>query len=321
MKYRIGIDLGGTNIAAGIVDENNKIVGFASVPTALPRTAELIADSIKEAALAALDNANNDCNITLADIVSLGIGTPGAVNAQGVIEFSSNLGFNNTPLKAMLEERLELPVFIDNDANCAALGEQMAGCGESAENFIAVTLGTGIGGGIIVGGKLITGVNGAAGEIGHMVIEHDGIVCPCGRIGCFEQYASATALVRQAKDALIRDRDHESKMWKLIDGDIEKVDGKVVFDAAHDDDSIALKVLDHFTEWLSCGVANLINIFQPEVLCVGGGISKQGDFIIDPLIKKVEKKRYTKHSEQQTRICAATLGNDAGIIGAALLGS
>ncbi len=315
LKYRIGIDLGGTNIAAGIVDENNKIIGSASVPTALPRPAEQIADSMRDAALLAI----SDAGIDIKDVVSIGVGTPGVVNAQGVVEFSSNLGFNNTPLKAMVEERMNIRTYIDNDANCAALGERIAGCGENVQNFIAVTLGTGIGGGIFVGGNLVTGANGAAGEIGHMVIEHDGIACPCGRVGCFEQYASATALVRQTKDALIRDREHESKMWALIDNDLERVNGKVVFDAAHMGDVIALKVLDHFVEWLSCGVTNLINIFQPEILCIGGGISRQGEFIITPLREKVEKKRYTKHANVQTKICAATLGNDAGIIGAALL--
>lgn len=315
MKYRIGIDLGGTNIAAGVVDEDMKIVAKSSVKTNLPRPAEEIADSIKEAVLLAVAESG----ITLSDIASVGIGTPGAVNSDGVVEFSSNLGFNDTPLRRLVEERLKIETHIDNDANCAALGEQAAGCGENAGNFIAVTLGTGIGGGIILDGKQFSGINGAAGEIGHMVIEHEGIACPCGRIGCFEQYASATALVRQAKDALLRDRDHDSYMWKLTNDDIEMVDGKVVFDAAHKGDETALKVIDRFIEWLSCGVTNLINIFQPEILCIGGGIAAQGDFIIKPLTEKVERKRYTQHAKRQTKICAATLGNDAGIIGAALL--
>ncbi len=314
--FRIGIDLGGTNIAAGVVDDKtNEIIGRANVKTNLPRPAEGIADSIAEVArMAAVD-----AGVEFSEIASIGIGTPGAVNAEGVVEFSSNLGFNDTPLKMMVFDRTGKNVFIENDANCAAIGEQLAGCGDGVANFIAVTLGTGVGGGIVIDNRLLTGVNGAAGEIGHIVIEQNGVACPCGRQGCFEQYASATALIRQAKDALTVDREHESKMWDIIGGDIENVDGKVVFDAAHMGDKIALDVIDKYLEYLACGVANLINIFQPEILCVGGGISKQGDYIINPLIEKVERERYTKHSKQQTKICAATLGNDAGIIGAALL--
>lgn len=315
MKYSIGIDLGGTNIAAGVVDENNVIVGRANVKTALPRPAESIADSIKEVALMALV----DASVLMSDVTSVGIGTPGAVNSDGVVEFSSNLGFNDTPLRDMVAERISKPVFLENDANCAALGEQTAGCGNGVKNFIAVTLGTGVGGGIILDGRLLTGVNGAAGEIGHMAIHFDGLACQCGRTGCFEQYASATALVRQTKDALLMDREKESIMWEMIDGDMSKVEGLTTFNAAHEGDRIANEVIDQFVEHLSCGVTNLINIFQPEMVCIGGGISKQGDFIIKPLIEKVERKRYTKHAKAQTEICAATLGNDAGIIGAALL--
>ncbi len=313
---RIGVDLGGTNIAAGVVDDTTKrIIGRANVKTNLPRPAESISDSIAEVARLAAE----DAGVSFAEIASIGIGTPGAVNAEGVIEFSSNLGFNDTPLKKMVADRTGKNVFIENDANCAAIGEQLAGCGDGVANFIAVTLGTGVGGGIVIAGNLLTGVNGAAGEIGHIVIRQNGVACPCGRQGCFEQYASATALIRQTKDALTVDREHESKMWDIIGGDMDKVDGKVVFDAAHAGDGIALEVIDKYLEYLACGVANLINIFQPEILCVGGGISKQGDYIIKPLIEKVERERYTKHSKQQTKICAATLGNDAGIIGAALL--
>lgn len=311
----LGIDLGGTNIAVGVVDEQHKIVGTASVKTDLPRSAEAIADSMKEACLLALGEAR----LTLDEVASVGVGTPGAVNEEGVVEFSSNLGFLDTPLRKLVEERLGKPTFIENDANCAALGEAIAGCGGGVKDFVAVTLGTGVGGGILLGGKLLTGVNGAAGEIGHMVLEKDGIPCPCGRSGCFEQYASATALVRQTRQAMEQDREKTSRLWTLAEGDLNNVDGLVLFTAAHEGDERALQVLDQYIDYLAEGVADLINIFQPEVLCIGGGISKQGDFLIVPLKKKVEQLRYTKHSKKQTNICAATLGNDAGIIGAALL--
>ncbi|MBR5753469.1 MAG: ROK family protein, partial [Clostridia bacterium] len=200
-------------------------------------------------------------------------------------------------------------------------GEQLAGCGGGVPDFVAVTLGTGVGGGIILDGKLLTGVNGAAGEIDHMTLDYDGIPCPCGRKGCFEQYASAAALVRQTREAMDKDRNRTSRLWALCEGDPDKVDGLVLFTAAHEGDALALEVLDRFTTYLAAGVADLINIFQPEVLCIGGGISRQGDFLIGPLTEKVAELRYTKHAKRQTKICAATLGNDAGIIGAALLGT
>jgi len=195
----------------------------------------------------------------------------------------------------------------------------MAGCGHGVQNFIMVTLGTGVGGGIIVDGAMLTGINGAAGEIGHMIIAMGGESCQCGNMGCFEQYASATALIRQTKDALIRDREHLSSMWGIIDEKLENVDGMTSYKAARAGDGIALTVVDNFTQYLAVGVANLINIFQPEIVCIGGGISKEGDYLINPLTEKVEHMRYTKHAKKQTLICQAELGNDAGIIGAALL--
>ena len=314
--YSVGIDLGGTNIAAGVVDlDTYKIVGKASVPTDIPRPAEEIADSIKQVVLMALVEGS----VLMDDIVSIGIGTPGAVTKGGVVEFAGNLGFVNTPLGELVSERVEKKTYVGNDANCAALGEQVAGCGDGVENFIAVTLGTGVGGGIIVNNRLLTGINGAAGEIGHVVIDMGGEACTCGRAGCFEAYASATALIRETKDALIRDRKKESLIWKIIDGSLENVNGKVPFDAAEEGEKIAKGVVDQYIHYLGIGCANLINIFQPDVLCIGGGISKQGDSLINPLKKVIDEERFTKGTKKQTKICAATLGNDAGIIGAALL--
>lgn len=298
MVYKIGIDLGGTNVAAGVVDEENKIVGRASVPTDLPRPAEAIADKIAEATRLAVE----DAGITMDMIERVGVGTPGAVNDDGVVENDANLGFTNTPLKELIEERLMRPVKVGNDANCAALGEQVAGSGKGTKNFIAVTLGTGIGGGIIVDGKLLTGVNGAAGEIGHMVIDREGIPCKCGRIGCFEQYASATALVRKAKEKNL-----------LVSS------AKDVFDLADSDNLIACEIVDDFIEYLSVGLTDLINIFQPEMISIGGGLAGRGDKLLVPLLEKIESKRYTKYSKSQTIIKCGILGNDAGIIGAASL--
>ena len=298
MKYRLGVDLGGTNIAVGVVDEDNRIVSKVSTPTALPRPADAIAASIAEACIKAIGEAG----IEREDIVSVGVGTPGAVNSSGIVENDANLGFVNTPLRDMIYDLLKIKTFIGNDANCAALGEQVAGAGRGTKNFIMVTLGTGVGGGIVMDGKLLTGVNGAAGEIGHMVIDHEGIPCQCGRIGCFEQYASASALARFA-----------------LEQNLDVKGARDVFDLAQTGNLIAAEVLDSYFDYLSTGIANLINIFQPEMIAIGGGIAEQGESLLEPLMKKVEDKRYTKYSKNQTVITVATLGNDAGIIGAASL--
>lgn len=313
--YTIGIDLGGTNIAAGVLDQENKIIGKASVKTALPRPAEAIVASIGEVTFMAA----KDAGIVMDDVDSIGIGTPGAVTDEGVVEFSSNLGFYDTPLRKMVEDCISKPAYIANDANCAALGEQIAGSGSGVENFIAVTLGTGIGGGIILDGKMLTGINGAAGEIGHMVIEMSGEDCQCGRVGCFEQYASASALIRETIDALIRDRKKSSYMWKLIGDNLLNVTGMTPFEAARKGDELANLIINNYIDYLGTGIANLVNIFQPEIICIGGGISREGDFLIVPLTDRVNALRYTKNAKKQTKICAAALGNDAGIIGAALL--
>ena len=312
--YRIGVDLGGTNIATGILDENNKIIGRGKVKTRAPRPAAEIFDSIKES----VEMAIADAGISIDDVKSIGIGTPGSVNkATGEIEFSNNLQFNNVPAKEMLEARLKKPVFLENDANCAALGEAVAGCGNGVKDFVAVTLGTGVGSGIIIDGKIIRGSNYCGGEMGHMVINVDGIQCNCGRKGCWEKYASATALVSQAVEAMQNNK--TSLLWKTCDGDLNKVEGKTIFDALDLGDATAKKVVDRYLYYVSVGIGNIINALQPEIICVGGGISGQGEKILRPIRGFVAEERYSVHSNKQTIILPAQLGNDAGIIGAALL--
>lgn len=312
--YRIGVDLGGTNIATGILDENNKIIGRGKVKTRAPRPAAEIFDSIKES----VEMAIADAGISIDDVKSIGIGTPGSVNkATGEIEFSNNLQFNNVPAKEMLEARLKKPVYLENDANCAALGEAVAGCGNGVKDFVAVTLGTGVGSGIIIDGKIIRGSNYCGGEMGHMVINVDGIQCNCGRKGCWEKYASATALVSQAVEAMQNNK--TSLLWKTCDGDLNKVEGKTIFEALDLGDATAKKVVDRYLYYVSVGIGNIINALQPEIICVGGGISGQGEKILRPIRGFVAEERYSVHSNKQTIILPAQLGNDAGIIGAALL--
>ena len=312
--YRIGVDLGGTNIATGVIDENNKIIGRGKVKTRAPRPAEAIFDSIKEAVDMAVVNAG----INYDEIISVGIGTPGSVNKDtGAIEFSNNLKFHNVPAKAMLEERLKKPVYLENDANAAALGEAVAGCGNGVKNFVAVTLGTGVGSGIIIDGKIYRGSNFCGGEMGHMVINVDGIPCNCGRKGCWEKYASATALVSQAVEAMQSNK--ESLLWQTCDGDLNKVEGKTIFEALDMGDATAKAVVDRYLYYVAIGLANVINALQPESVCIGGGISGQGEKILQPIREIVKAERYSVYADKQAAILPAALGNDAGIIGAALL--
>ncbi len=315
--YKLGIDLGGTNIVAGLVDEEYNIVAKASCKTNVPRPESDICDSMAEVALKAIEKAG----VTIEDVESIGIGVPGAVNPKtGVIEYSANLFFHNWEVVKMMEERLNTKVHIENDANAAALGEYLAGSAKGAKNAVAITLGTGVGGGIIINGKIYSGSNFAGAELGHMVIVKDGKECGCGRKGCWEAYSSATGLINLTKQKILSEKLDFSYMLKICDGDINNVNGKTAFDAAAAGDPDAQEVLDEYFGYLATGLVNIINIFQPDVLCIGGGISNQGENLLRPLRKIIEEERYTKHNDKQTQLCTCTLGNDAGIIGAAFLG-
>ncbi len=312
--YKLGIDLGGTNIVAGVVDENYKIVATGSVKTNCPRPAEEIADDMALAAKTAIENAG----LKISDIDAMGVGSPGAIDpVNGVICYANNLDFYDVPIAAMLKERLGTDFYVENDANAAAYGEYIAGAGKGTKNFIAITLGTGVGGGVIIDGKIYSGSNYAGAELGHTVINMDGEVCTCGRQGCWEAYASATALIRQTKQAMIRYP--KSVMWELCGGDINKVNGRTAFDAMRKDDEAGKRVVARYIEFVAVGVSNVINIFQPEILCIGGGISKEGDTLIVPLRASVRGENYARNIPETTEIKAAALGNDAGIIGAAYL--
>ena len=314
--YTIGIYLGGTNIVASVVDDDYNIIGTSKTPTNSPRSADEIFDDIADVCEEAVKTAG----LTMEDIDSVGMGTPGTVNQDGVIEFANNLAFNNVPARTMLAKRINKPeekVFIENDANCAALGEAYAGCGNGAKDFVAVTLGTGVGSGVIIGGKIVNGVNYAGGECGHMVIVVDGEQCSCGRKGCWEAYASATALIRQTKKAM--EEYPDSLMHKLAKEE-GKVSGRTAFDAMRLGDIAGIKVVDDYIKYVACGLINIVNALQPEIICIGGGICNEGETLMKPLRRFVQSERYSIHSKIQTKIVKAELGNDAGVIGAALLG-
>ena len=313
--YNLGIDLGGTNIAVGVVNENFEIVGRGKMKTRAPRPAEEIVADMVTACKMALE----DAGITLDDINSVGIGSPGSIDPKtGMIATSNNLRFNNVPMVSMVSSLLGgVKCYIENDANAAAYGEFVAGAGKGTNDFVTITLGTGVGCGIIINGKLFGGHNNAGGELGHTVMIYEGEDCTCGRKGCWETYASATALIRQTKAAMNENPD--SVMWELVGGDLEKASGRTAFDAMRQGDEAAKTVVKNYIDYVSCGITNVVNIFQPQVLCVGGGISNEGETLMAPIREFVERERYSKNVASQTALRAAELGNDAGIIGAASL--
>ncbi|HIY28585.1 MAG TPA: ROK family protein [Firmicutes bacterium] len=316
MKY-LGIDVGGTNIAVGIVGEDDQIIAKASNKTPTPCSEEVFCDCIVKTAYEAMEKAG----VTLEELPWIGLGCPGTINrATGIVEFSNNLGYSNFPVKKMLEERLHgKEVIIENDANAAAYGEYQAGALKGADNAVAITLGTGVGSGIIIDHKIYSGSNFAGGEMGHHVIVFDGRQCNCGRKGCWERYASATGLIITTQEAM-QDADKESPIWKLVDGDINRVSGRTAFDAMRAGDPVGKKVVDEYIAYLGCGVVNVINTFQPDILCIGGGICNEGETLLAPLRAYVDREQYSMNSAKKTVVCRAKLGNDAGIIGAALLG-
>ena len=317
MKYYVGIDLGGTNIVAGVVDEKYNIIAKASTKTNCPRPEKEIAEDMAKMAVEAVKNAD----LTLDDIEWIGIGTPGIANSStGVIEYSNNLGFKDTPMVKYITEfigRKDTPVFIENDANAAAYGEYVAGAAKGAKNAVCITLGTGVGGGIIIDGKIYAGSNFAGADIGHTVIEVDGAQCSCGRKGCFEAYSSATGLIRMSKEAM--EQFPESIMNKMA-AEKGKVTARTSFDAMRAGDKAAKDVVDKYIKYLAAGITNTINIFQPDVLCIGGGVCNEGDPLLLPVKDLVKKEVYTRNSPKNCEIVIAKLGNDAGIIGAAFLG-
>ena len=315
MKYTIGVDLGGTNISVGIVNENYEIVKKGSVPTLAQRGPEPIVHDMAELCKKLLA----ECEITMDDVTGAGIACPGTVNpATGIVEYANNIKFSDFPLVALFSKEMDMPaenVKIGNDANLAALGEAVAGAAKGASSSVMITLGTGVGGGVILDGKMLMGGAFGGAELGQAVIEMNGRQCSCGRKGCFEAYCSATALVKLTKEKF--EATSGTLMHEMCENDVNRVGGKTAFAAMKKGDKAGAEVVEEFISYLACGVANLINIFQPEVFTIGGGVSGEGDNLLIPLREKVCKEVYSKDNTLKTDLRIATLGNDAGIIGAA----
>ena len=318
--YYIGVDLGGTNIAAGIVNSEFQIVKKGSVPTNVAgRTAEEI---IKDMG-ALCDSLVKDAGLTFDDIEYVGIASPGAIDpVRGVVNYANNLPFSRFPIADTLKKFIPVKkVLVENDANAAAKGEAVAGAAKGVGDVVMITLGTGVGGGIIIDHKVYSGFNYAGAELGHIVIEYNGRQCSCGRKGCWEAYSSATGLINMTKEKLA---ECEAKGIPTLMTDFVKeegrVSGKTAFAAMKKGDAPAKEVVDMYIGYLGCGLSNIINIFQPEILVIGGGICNEKHYLTDPLEKIIKEETYGNEAIKPTTLKIAELGNDAGIIGAAVLG-
>ncbi len=313
MRYSVAVDLGGTNIGAGVVRKDGRLISKVSAPIPGGSGPEALIRQIGDAARAAIFEAHMEPQ----EIAFAGIGIPGVCkSARGPVIFAPNIAWKNIDCVPTLEAYLGMRVYLGNDADCAALGEAKAGAGAKYDNLLMLTVGTGIGGGVILGGKLFEAPLG--GEYGHVTLVHGGLPCGCGKRGCFECYASANALKRETRRAA--EAHPESLIWKLCGGDLSKVGGRTPFDAAEQGDETGKAVVEQYLDYLADGISGLVNIFRPQAVVVGGGVSNQGDSLLIPLEKKVAALCYASGDIPTPRIIRAFLGNDAGVIGAGMLG-
>ena len=310
--YYIGIDLGGTTIKGGIVAEDGKIIRSISTPTFPEREGSQIIKSMAQVAIDLIEEEGLDFN----SIHSIGIGSPGLIDSKNkVIVSSSNINFDNINVEKEMKKYINLPIYLENDANCATIAEFVCGSMKGYENGIMITIGTGIGGGVILDNKLAKGTYLGESELGHTIVDYTGgEYCNCGQKGCLEVFSSASSIIKYAKQLL--EQDNNSKILELSDS-IDDINAKNVFDAYDLGDSIAIKVIERFNTYLAIGIVNFINIFRPSIICIGGGVSARGEKLTKPIEKK--KKKMIYGNEFKTKIVPAILGNDAGIIGAAMI--
>jgi len=312
--YRAGIDLGGTNIKAGIVDENQKILMQDSLPTHAERPYDEI---IKDMAVL-INGLLEKMKISKDELKGIGVGSPGTIDADtGTIIYSNNIQWKNVALAQELGKYFECAVKVSNDANCAALGEVKAGAAKENSNVLLITLGTGVGSGIVIDGKIYEGAHAGGAELGHTLLKMGGELCTCGRRGCVESYASATALIRDAKR--MAKQHPSSKLNELCGGDLSKMNGKVPFDAAEEGDKAAAEVVENYISYLGEAIVNFVNIFRPDVVLLSGGICNQGEKLTGPLNDYIQDKCFAGDMAFVPSVKCAVLGYHAGIIGAANL--
>ena len=312
MKYYVGIDLGGTNTKIGLVDEKGNIIFTTIVKT---DSMEGFSETIQRLSKILLQQVKS-FDLNFDDVQSVGVGVPGPVLNSRVVKFWANFPWKNgVDLALEFEKNLGKPVKADNDVNVITLGEMWKGSAQGYKNVLGLAIGTGIGGGIIVDGKLVSGENGAGGEVGHIKVERDGKLCGCGQKGCWEAYASATGLIREAQSRLAVNKTN-GLYEQVIGRDLEAKD---IFDVAKEGDAFALDLVDYEADYIALGIGNLLNVLDPEIVVVGGGVSLAGDILFDKVKERLKKYAFPSTTEN-LKIVAASLGNDAGILGAAYLG-
>jgi len=310
--FRIGIDIGGTGIQVGVVDGQGTIIAEESIPTRKDLPFPTQVAQIAQCARAAIAAAG----LTEDDIESVGIGIPGIGGRNGEIIKCTNMDWNHVPFGAEFAKHMNKPVHIANDADVAALAESVAGVSAGTSSSVFITIGTGIGSGIILNGKIWNGAHGIGGELGHVILNVGGVPCTCGNHGCLERYCSATALIRMGREAA--EKHPESLMLKMAGGDLNAIKARTVIDSAREKDPTAVKVYRNYINYFAHAIASVVNLLDPEVIVLGGGVSNAGDFLLDAL-----REEFPKHvifrDQPMAELRIAVLGSRAGIIGAAML--
>ncbi len=314
-QFIIGIDLGGTNIAAGAMPtDGTREIAMRMVPTRAEEGSTAVVERIVMMIEDVIEQTRAETGAERSDFLGVGIGSPGPLDRErGVIIISPNLGWHDFPLRDEVGSRVNLPASLDNDANCATLGEWWCGAARGGRNVVGLTIGTGIGGGLILDGKLYHGVSDAAGEIGHTTIDFTGRRCKCGNYGCLEAYASGSAIAERAREVL--DVDGDSILHDLVNGDVSRITAAIVFEASKRGDLVALDIVRDTAHFLGVGIANLINIFNPDLVVVAGGVTQAGDLLFDPLRAEVRRRAF-KHAVDACKIVPGALPLSAGVVGA-----
>ena len=312
--FYVGIDLGGMSIKAGLVDENGRILKKLTCPTGVERGAKAVVEDMARLTLDVVEQGG----AKLEDVKAIGIGLPGIQDPEtGRVPFCTNLGWHDVPVIEWMHEIVDKPIYIQNDATVAGLAESVAGVSANVKNIVFLTLGTGVGGGIVLDGKVYSGSHGVGSELGHMITVAGGDLCTCGNRGCWERYSSASALIRMGREAAAQAPD--CLIMQKAGGCVEKISAKTVMDSAKEGDPVALKVFDQYIYNICTGLVGIINFIDPEMIVLGGGVSLAGEFLLNAVREKLPTMVFYK-TMPYARIELATLGNDAGIIGAAMLG-
>ena len=315
-QYIVGVDLGGTNIVVGAMSADGKQhFAMRSIPTGAESGAEGVADRIVGLIEGVVLDTIAETNSSRRDVIGVGVGAPGPLDREkGLVVVAPNLGWKNFPLRDRISDRLRMPVTLDNDANCATVGEWWQGAARGGTNVVGMTIGTGIGGGLIIDGKLFHGASDVAGEIGHTTIDLNGRHCKCGNYGCLEAYASGPAIATRAREVLVRE-ETASLLPSLVGGKLDSITAETVYKAAKQGDAVASEIVRDTARYLGAGIANLLNILNADVVVVAGGVTQAGDALFVPLRAEVRRRAF-RPAVDATRIVAGELPGTAGVVGA-----